>query len=219
MSVNSILNQIASRSTVATARTTTSRAESGSRSRFARILANATATTNTPATTTTTTPARTTNTTTTPNTGSIAAPADQANNSSGPNVFGLVTPPQPSTDPVTPPTPAPVEERPTAESVFGSNVWLAQATGYSNSGGSYNYNTSYFATQATAEKVAQMLGGRVVMKNFFTGDNGPFFQNQPNYMVELPNGHLVNPGLTATYYTHGWSQSQIDTMLGYDRNV
>jgi len=91
--------------------------------------------------------------------------------------------------------------------------------GYSSGGGSYTYNSMYFATKETAEKVAEMLGGKVVAQNAMVGDTGPFFQQQPNYMVQLPNGHLVNAGLTASYFTHGWSQSFIDTMLGYDRNV
>jgi hypothetical protein len=138
------------------------------------------------------------------------------------NVFALVTAPQPApaAPATTPAAPAPaVETPPTAESVFGQNPWMQSVGGYSNSGGSYSYNSMYFATRETAEKVAQMLGGKVVAQNAMVGDTGPFYQQQPNYMVQLPNGHLVNAGLTASYFTHGWSQSFIDTMLGYDRNV
>jgi hypothetical protein len=111
------------------------------------------------------------------------------------------------------------EKCPTAEEVFGANPWQTSPTGYSAGLGVYNYNPKYFATRQTAEKVAQMLGGKVVEQNAFVGDGGPFFQSQPNYMVELPNGHRVNAGLTAEYFTHGWTQSQVDRMLNFDRNV
>lgn len=108
---------------------------------------------------------------------------------------------------------------PTAEEVFGANPWMTSPTGRSADLGAYNYNPLYFATRQTAEKVAQLLGGTVVEKNAMVGSGGPFIQNQANYMVQLPNGHLVNAGLTASYYTHGWSQSQINQMLEYDRQV
>ena len=133
------------------------------------------------------------------------------------NVFGLQTV-QPKTPAVVTKDDAVPDDHPTAESVFGANPWMASPGGYS-SAGSYSYNPMYFATEETAQKVAQMLGGTVVAKNAIVGDTGPFFQQQPNYMVQLPNGHLVNAGLTATYFTHGWSQSFIDVQLGYDRNV
>jgi len=107
----------------------------------------------------------------------------------------------------------------TAETVFGDNVWLTAPSGSSDSGSSYSFNPTYFATKETAEKVAQMLGGTVVVANAMVGDTGPFHQSVPNYMVELANGHHVNAGLTATYFTHGWSQSQIEQMLSYDREV
>ena len=108
---------------------------------------------------------------------------------------------------------------PTAEEVFGANPWMTAPTGYSAGLGSYNYNPLYFATRQTAEKVAHLLGGTVVEKAAMVGNASPFIQNQANYMVQLANGHLVNAGLTASYYTHGWSQSQIDRMLDCDRNV
>lgn len=108
---------------------------------------------------------------------------------------------------------------PTAEEVFGANPWLTSPTGYSAAMGVYNYNPLYFATRQTAETVAKLLGGTVVEQNAMVGNASPFLQTQANYMVQLPNGHLVNAGLTASYYTHGWSQAQIDRMLECDRNV
>lgn len=114
----------------------------------------------------------------------------------------------PAADPV-PPNPAP-----TAESVFGSNPWITNPTGL-GPGGSYNYNPFYFATQQTAALVAQMkgVGGTVVQANTFTPNGGTFAQQQPNWMVQLPDGRMINPGLVASFYTHGYPQSYIDQMI------
>jgi hypothetical protein len=71
-----------------------------------------------------------------------------------------------------------------------------------------NYNPIYFATPQTAQTVAQMVGGTVVSANQITTAPGsPFQQNQPNLMVQMPNGGLINPGLVADIYTHGWNQA------------
>jgi hypothetical protein len=91
--------------------------------------------------------------------------------------------------------------------LFGANPWVADPTG-SGPTGVTNYNPIYFATQQTAETVAQMVGGTVVSANEITTAPGsPFQQNQPNLMVQLPNGGQINPGLVADIYTHGWNQS------------
>jgi hypothetical protein len=92
-------------------------------------------------------------------------------------------------------------------SPFGANPWLTDPTG-SGPGPVTNYNPIYFATVQTAQTVAQMTGGTVVSENAITSSPGsPFQQNQPNLMVELPNGGLINPGLVADIYTHGWNQA------------
>jgi hypothetical protein len=138
------------------------------------------------------------------------------------NVFSLVTPKAPAAASAvaSDPPAVPAEEHPTAESVFGSNPWMTAPGGSSVLGGSYGYNSMYFATRETADKVAQLLGGTVVAMNWMTGAPGsPFIQAQPNYMVQLPNGHVINAGLTASYYTHGWSQSFINHMLELDRSA
>jgi hypothetical protein len=113
---------------------------------------------------------------------------------------------------------SPDTQHPTAEDVFGANPWLTNPGGVSATG-SFGYNPQYFATPETAQKVAQLLGGTVVQQNAMVGNGGPFSQTAPNQMVQLANGHLVNAGLTASYYTHGWSQTQINQMLQYDMNV
>lgn len=115
----------------------------------------------------------------------------------------------------TPGTPEPVQKpAPTAESVFGPNPWIANPTGVAPNGQSYAYNPFYFATQQTAAKVAQMVGGTVVESNVFTPNGGGgFSQQQPNNMVKLPDGRLINPGLVASFFTHGYPQSYLDSMV------
>jgi hypothetical protein len=59
-----------------------------------------------------------------------------------------------------------------------------------------------------------MLGGTVVASDDITSAPGsPFMQSQPNLMVQLPNGALVNAGLVAQIYTHGYPQSTINQMV------
>jgi hypothetical protein len=108
-----------------------------------------------------------------------------------------------------PPPPAPA---PTAESVFGPNPWIANPTGIGPNG-AFSYNPHYFATPQTAAMVAQMVGGKVVPSSQFTPNGGPFLQQQPNQMVQLPDGRMINPGLVASFYTHGYPQSYIDMMV------
>ena len=100
---------------------------------------------------------------------------------------------------------------PTAPSLFGANPWSTNAGG-KGPGGSYSYNPYYFATPATAAKVAQMLGGQVVTMNAIT-PYGPFQQNQPNQMVQMPDGRLINAGLVAGFYDHGYTQQMVDKMI------
>ena len=101
---------------------------------------------------------------------------------------------------------------PTAQSVFGPNPWIANPTGSAPDGSSYNYNPMYFATAATAAQVAQMVGGRVVASDQIASAGG-FAQQQPNQMVQLANGTLINAGLVASFYTHGYPQSYIDRLV------
>ncbi|MGO9009684.1 MAG: hypothetical protein ACLQPN_06235 [Bryobacteraceae bacterium] len=106
---------------------------------------------------------------------------------------------------------------PTAQSAFGPNVWMSDPIGLNPDGTTFEYNPIYFATESTAQTVAQMVGGTVVTENVFTQPaSDPFVQQQPNYMVQMPNGALINPGLVASFYTFGFSQSQIDTMIAQE---
>jgi hypothetical protein len=115
---------------------------------------------------------------------------------------------------VTTPTPStPQITAPTIESVFGASPWVANPTGVGPDGKTIAYNPIYFATPNAAAKVAQMVGGTVVQSNQFTPNGGPYSQQQANLMVRLPDGRMVNPGLIATFYTHGYSQSYIDGLV------
>ncbi len=100
---------------------------------------------------------------------------------------------------------------PTAESVFGPNPWLTNPTGVGPEG-AYAFNPIYFATPDTAAKVAQMLGGTVVTGNQLVS-GGPFAQQQPNQMVQMADGRVVNAGLVAAFYTHGYPQSYVDQLI------
>ena len=125
-------------------------------------------------------------------------------------MIGTPTPWSPSTV-VAPPPVITSPLAPTAQSLFGANPWSTSAGGTGPSG-SYSYNQYYFATPETAAKVAQMLGGKVVAADTLT-PYGPFKQNQPNLMVQMPDGRLINAGLVAGFYDHGYTQQTVDKMI------
>jgi len=108
--------------------------------------------------------------------------------------------------PSVPATPKPI---PTAQAVFGSDPWIANPGGVAPNGVTYGYNPEYFATRATADKLAQIYGGTVEETNAIT-PFGPFKQNQMNEMIRFPNGNVVNAGILASYYNRGLTQEQID---------
>jgi hypothetical protein len=144
------------------------------------------------------------------------APATPTGGSSGDAAadFRALFSSKPAPPVVTPPAPPPP---PTAESVFGANPWIANPGGVGPNGVTYGYNPEYFATPATAAKVAQMLGGTVVETNAIT-PFGPFQQNHPNEMVKLPNGKLLNAGIIASFYNRGYSQQYINMLVSNEVN-
>ena len=115
--------------------------------------------------------------------------------------------------PPTPSVPEPAKPaNPTAEAVFGPNAFVKDPGGVAPNGATYGYNPMYFATRATADKLAQMYGGTVVETNAIT-PYGPFAQNQPNEMIKFGNGNVVNAGVLASYYNGNMSQDQIDRAI------
>ena len=97
--------------------------------------------------------------------------------------------------------------------LFGASPWLTDPTG-NGPGPVTHYNPIYFATAQTAQTVAQMVGGTVTSTQVFTSAPGsPFQQDEPNLMVQLPNGGVINPGLIADIYTHGWNQAFVNQQV------
>lgn len=123
------------------------------------------------------------------------------------------TPSTASTANATPVAPADSSDDGPAGPLFGPTPWLTDPTG-SGPGPTTHYSQYYFATPQTAQTVASMVGGTVVSANeMVTAPGSPFIQNQPNLMVQLPNGGLVNPGLIATFFTHQWPTSFINQQI------
>jgi hypothetical protein len=90
----------------------------------------------------------------------------------------------------------------------------AYATGAVPQGANTGYNPVYFASPATAQQVATMLGGTVVGSDQMTSAPGTtIMQSEPNLMVALPGGGQVNAGVIADMYTHNWPQSFIDQQI------
>jgi hypothetical protein len=107
---------------------------------------------------------------------------------------------------------------PTPESTFGASPWMANPVGKNPDGTLFGYNPWYFATPQAAAQVAQMLGGTVVASNEFTAAGSPFVQQQPNLMVQMPDGRKINAGLVASFYAHGYPQSYINTLIAAQIN-
>lgn len=131
---------------------------------------------------------------------------------------GTATPSGSSSTPAAPATPAAQpaspSQVPTAQSVFGDQPWMEDPQGAGADGSKWSYNPIYFATQATAQQVASMVGGTVFTEDAITSAPGTtLHQTTPNEMVLLPGGAVLNPGLIADFYDHGYSQSMVNQMI------
>ena len=109
-----------------------------------------------------------------------------------------------SSTPAAAPTVQVAKMAPTAQEMFGPNPWMSNPGGVAPNGVPYSYNPYYFATQDTAAKVAQMVGGKAVAYSAIT-PYGPFQQNMPNYMVQMPDGREINAGVFASIFDHGYT--------------
>src|SRR5262244_247685 len=65
---------------------------------------------------------------------------------------------------------------------------------------SWNLNHDYFATQDTAQWIANKYGNGKVIATPFEGTGGPFNANQTEYQIQLNDGRIVNAGILAGYY-------------------
>jgi hypothetical protein len=78
-----------------------------------------------------------------------------------------------------------------------------------------HFNSQYFATQQTADTLAQCLGGgaKVVATEFYQG--GPFHASQPVYVLQFPSGAVLSAGITAWEYYH-YTHTQADQAVLMD---
>jgi hypothetical protein len=65
---------------------------------------------------------------------------------------------------------------------------------------SWSLNHDYFATQATAQWIANKYGTGQVISTPFEGAGGPFNANQAEFQIVLKDGRTVNAGILAGYY-------------------
>jgi hypothetical protein len=96
---------------------------------------------------------------------------------------------------------------------LGPSPFMSSPTGNGPTG-SFGFNPTYFPTRETADTIAQMLGGKVVPQIAILSSPGsPFHQDQPNYMVELPNGNVINPGFIAQAIASKQPRTTIDALI------
>ena len=70
----------------------------------------------------------------------------------------------------------------------------------SSMGGSEPLNPAYFATQETAQYIADKFGTGKIVQVPWGGTGGPYAATAQEYHIVLPNGATVNAGLLADYY-------------------
>lgn len=86
---------------------------------------------------------------------------------------------------------------------YGSNPY-ADSPGYTGPYGPGGYNPQTFASQQTAQQIAQQYGGTVVSgadTSLLSAPGSPFQTNQPQYMVRLANGTVIDPAAIARVYS------------------
>lgn len=114
---------------------------------------------------------------------------------------------------------------PTAQQLFGPEPWVTDPPPGGNSNfGPYLYSKYYFATLATAQLLCRIieLGAKlapgtckVVAVNDITGAGGPFGQNQPNQMIQLPNESITprNAGIMAKFFQDTASMDMVNQLF------
>ena len=144
--------------------------------------------------------------------------ARKPGSSATPSFRTLFTRVSPAVTPAATPAVAPAKPLasvpPTPELVFGASPWETNPLGRNPNGTEFSYNPIYFASPNTAAQVAQMLGGTVTENNALAASA----QEQPNRMVQMPDGRMINSGLVASFYSHGYPQSYIDGLLAREIN-
>jgi len=97
--------------------------------------------------------------------------------------------------------------------VFGSPVW--QNVSVSGPAGTFPLNSKYYATQSTADLVKTMVGGTAVVPRdpFAIAKDDVNSASAPMLMVQMADGSLINAGLVADFFSHGYSLSMVKTMI------
>ena len=121
--------------------------------------------------------------------GPVTIPGDQASfgNPFAARPGSVPTTPAPVS---TPARPADADFKPTFRTVKGHNAMTGQ---------DYGLNEIYFASQSTANWMAERFGAKVVSQPA-DGQGGPFSVPEPYLMLEFPNGKRVNAGILASLY-------------------
>ena len=85
----------------------------------------------------------------------------------------------------------------------------------------WNANSNYFASQQTAQWIANKYGTGQLVTTPFEGSGGPFSASAQEYQIVLANGSMVNAGILASYYERnpesqfpGLADSLIRSQLG-----
>lgn len=126
------------------------------------------------------------------------------------------TPGVPSVGSTTPPSAIPTAN-PYGNSPFAANP------GFTGPNGPGGYNPQTFATQSTAQQIASQYGGTVISNpsaGLLGAPSSPFQTNQPQYMIQMPNGTIIDPAKIASLYANAgpggltaYDQAQVQDVL------
>jgi hypothetical protein len=98
------------------------------------------------------------------------------------------------------PAAPPETQTPAAPSAPFVPQFLDNVRVLSEFGDSWPLNPAGFATQQTAQYIADKFGTGQIVQVPFGGSDGPYEATAEEYHIVLPNGKTVNAGLLADYY-------------------
>ena len=101
----------------------------------------------------------------------------------------------------------------TCMDIFGTDdPWLDPTV--TGPKGTQPLGAEYYAKPQTAAIVASIIGGVVTTDDPFADVAGdPFRASNPMEFVQLSSGPMLNAGLIAGFFTHGYHQSQLEGMI------
>ena len=74
-------------------------------------------------------------------------------------------------------------------------------------------NPQYYATPLTAAIVKPMVGGVAIVQVNPFASNQRYSSTAVYQMIQLPSGGLINAGLVAVFFTHGFNLEMIAMMI------